>query len=232
MAYDEGAVTRPGRPSRPGRARGRDRPRDPCPARPGRPARPRGPARLVQAPATGPRRGGRGRGHGAGRPAALGRLRAALPPPGRAGPPGRRGGGTAGRGDGRLGVGRRLRLLGLGTGLAARPHPGRGRAALGGLPGPVVAAGRAGLDGAAQPPVQGRDRRRRAHPRHLPEAGRRRRRHGGQGAVLGAPGAGRLGPQGGAVVPGRPPRVLAARVRREVRSKLETGRKHPARRAT
>ena len=59
-------------------------------------------------------------------------------------------------------------------GVAAGWAPGRGRPSLGGLPGPLVAAGRAGLDGAAQPPVQGRDRRRRAHPRHLPAASRRR----------------------------------------------------------
>src|SRR5262245_63225716 len=41
---------------------------------------------------------------------------------------------------------------------------------------------------------------------HLPAAGRRRRRHGGQGAVVGPPRAGRLGSRGGAAVPGRPPR--------------------------
>jgi hypothetical protein len=53
-------------------------------------------------------------------------------------------------------------VLALALALAARAGPGRDHLGLGGVGGPVVAAGRPGLDRPPQPPLPGRDRRHRA----------------------------------------------------------------------
>lgn len=72
------------------------------------------------------------------------------------------------------------------------------------LAGPVVATRRAGLDCAAQPPVQGLHRRRRAYARHLRAARLGWGRHGRQGAVVVPSRTRRLGPRGGMGFSGRP----------------------------
>jgi 3-methyladenine DNA glycosylase AlkD len=96
----------------------------------------------------------------------------------------------------------------------------------------VVAAGCAGLDGAAQPPVQGGT----GDARRTLDICRRLAADGDDMVVKALSWALRelvvWDPEAVRRFLDDHHEVLAARVRREVRSKLETGRKHPARRAT
>jgi 3-methyladenine DNA glycosylase AlkD len=96
----------------------------------------------------------------------------------------------------------------------------------------VVAAGRAGLDGAAQPPVQGRA----GDTERTLDICRRLAADGDDMVVKALSWALRelvvWDPEAVRRFLDTYHEVIATRIRREVRSKLETGGKHPARRAT
>ena len=115
----------------------------------------------------------------------------------------------------RLGFGRHPRRAACRPRLGERPDRRRGRAPLGAVSGPLVAAHRARRDNRPEREDQGRAGRCASHPRRLRDAGRRPRRHGREGNVMGAAGAGPVGT-------GRR-RALPVRARRPV------GRKNKAR---